>query len=450
VHESSAETRFALAPDGAHVAYQTVGEGPTDVVLSSDWASSIDLMWEEPRIERFLRRLMAAGRLILFDKRGNGASDAAPIQQGRFGSTLEQAAEDLLVVIDAAGSERPAVFASTYGGWPALLFAATHPDRCSQLVLQDCCARLIRTEDYPPGIDAATLEWAIEGVGQNWGKGITLATEPELWADRDLRRWYGRYERLSVERTYMLQGWRQLGEADVRGVLPMIQAPTLVIAHDENQLIGSGSGRYLAQHIPVAELVELDGLSTLFWADERNVEHITRFLGAAKDDLGIEDRVLAAVLFTDLVSSTTTAAKLGDHRWRELLDSHDARTAELVTRFRGRLVTRTGDGLLALFDGPARAVRCAELICDDIHRLGIDARAGVHAGEVELRGENVSGIAVHLAARIMSIASGGQVIVSRTVKDLTAGSGLRFTDLGAQDLRGLDEPWQVFELNSAG
>jgi class 3 adenylate cyclase/pimeloyl-ACP methyl ester carboxylesterase len=450
VRADSADTRFAVAPDGAHVAYQAVGEGRTDVVLSTDWASSIDLMWEEPRIERFLRRLMAVGRLILFDKRGNGASDAAPPQQGRFGSTLEQAAEDLLVVIDAVGSERPAVVASTYGGWPALLFAATHPDRCGRLVLQDCCARLIQAEDYAPGIDAATLDWAIEGVGQNWGRGITLATEPDLWTDHDLRRWYGRYERLSVERTYMLQGWRQLGDADVRAVLPMIQAPTLVIAHDENRLIGSGSGAYLAQHIPGAELVQFDGVSTLFWGDERNVEHIARFLGAAKDDKEIDDRVLAAVLFTDLVSSTPAIAKLGDRRWRELLDSHDARTAEIIARFRGRLITRTGDGLLAIFDGPARAVRCAEIICDEIGRLGMDVRAGVHAGEVELRGENISGIAVHLAARIMSIANGGQVIVSRTIKDLTAGSGLGFIDLGAQHLKGFADPWQVFELSSTG
>jgi class 3 adenylate cyclase len=439
-------TLFAIAPDGAHIAYQAVGEGSVDLVLVTDWASSIDLMWEEPRIERFLRRLASVGRLILFDKRGNGASDAAPIERGRFGATMEQAAEDLLVVLDAVEAERPDLVASTYGGWPALLFAATHPERCGRLVLQDCCARLMRDDDYPPGIDAATLDWVIEGLGSGWGRGVNLASEPDLWADRVLRRWYGRYERLACERTYMIQAWTQMGEIDVRSVLPLIHAQTLVVAHDQDRLIGSGSGSFLAEHIPATELVELDGTSSKFWADERNAEHITAFLGAPADSLGDDDRVLATVVFTDLVSSTPMVAKLGDRRWRELLDVHDELTGELIKRFRGRLVDRTGDGLLATFDGPARAVRCAAMICKEIHRLGLDARAGVHAGEIELRGDNVGGIAIHLAARVMSEADSGQVVVSRTVKDLTAGSGLNFADRGTHELRGIPEPWQLFAL----
>jgi class 3 adenylate cyclase len=331
-----------------------------------------------------------------------------------------------------------------------LLFAATHPERCSRLVLQDCCARLLRADDYPPGIDATTLDWAIEGVGSNWGRGATLASEPDLRADRDLRRWYGRYERLAVERTYILQGWRQMGEIDVRSVLPSIRAPTLVVAHDHGKLIGSGSGKFLAEEIPAAELVGLDGTSIMFWADERNAEHIAAFLGAPASGVGDDDRVLATVLFTDLVSSTPMVAKLGDRRWRELLDAHDALTAELISRFRGRLVDRTGDGLLATFDGPARAVRCAATICGEVRRLGVEVRAGVHAGEIELRGEDVGGIAVHLAARVMSIADGGQVVVSRTVKDLTAGSGLSFAERGSHELRGIAEPWQLFTLEPDG
>lgn len=440
-------TAFALAPDGAHVAYQVMGDGPVDVVLSTDWASSIDLMWEEPRIERFLHRLASVGRLILFDKRGNGASDAAPIEHGRFGSTMEQAAEDLLVVLDAVDSERAVLVANTYGGWPALLFAATHPERCDRLVLIDCCARLVGAADYAPGIDSATLEWALEGVGANWGRGITLATEPDLWADRDLRHWYGRYERLSVERTYMLQGWRQMDEIDVRAALPLVRAPTLVVAHDQaNPLIGAGSGRFLAEHIPNAQLVELDGTSSLFWADERNVEHAVGFLGASEDNADDDDRVLATVLFTDLVSSTPLVAALGDRRWGELLDAHDHLTVELIGRFRGRLINRTGDGLLATFDGPARAVRCATAICSEVRRLGVEVRAGIHAGEIELRGGDVGGIAVHLAARVMAIADGGEVVVSRTVKDLTAGSGIAFADRGMHELKGIPDTWQLFSL----
>jgi len=442
---------FAIAPDGAHIAYQVMGDGPDDLVLLTDWASSIDLMWELPQIERFLRRLASLGRLILFDKRGNGASDAAPIEHGRFGSTIEQAADDLLAVLDTVESERAALIANTYGGWPALLFAAAHPERCTSLSLLDGCARLMTSDDYPPGIDTATLDWAIEGVGAAWGRGVSLGPERELQADRELRRWYARYERLAVERTYMMQAWTQMGEIDLRSVLPLIRTETLVIAHDNaNPLIGPGSGRYLAERIPSATLLELDGTSTFFWADERNIEHVTRFLGAATDEHDDDDRALATVLFTDLVSSTRLVADMGDRRWRELLDAHDQLTEELISRFRGRLIGRTGDGLLATFDGPARAVRAGRAIGDEIRRLGVEVRVGLHAGEIVQRGDDIGGIAVHLAARVMSIAEAGEVVVSRTVKDLTAGSGLTFADRGIHQLKGIPDEWQLFTLQSAG
>jgi class 3 adenylate cyclase/pimeloyl-ACP methyl ester carboxylesterase len=445
------ETMFAVAPDEGRVAYQVVGEGNLDLVLLTDWISSIDLMWEEPRIERFLRRLTSVGRLILFDKRGNGASDAGPIEQGRFGATMEQAAEDLLVVLDAVDSRRSVVVANMYGGWPALLFAATHPESCDRLVLIDCCARLVSDVDYPSGIDPATLGRVIEGISEGWGRGVSLTFDPVLWEDWELRRWYGRYERLAAERTYMLQRWRQMGEIDVRGALSLVHAPTLVIAHDPaSPMIGTDSRRFLAEHIPSSELVELDGTSTFFRADERNVEHIIGFLGESVDRGGDEDRVRATVLFTDLVSSTEMVASLGDTRWRELLDAHDRLTGELIGRLRGRLIGRTGDGLLATFDGPARAVRCAAAICDEVRQLGVEVRAGVHAGEIELRGENVGGIAIHLAARVMSVAGGGEVVVSRTVKDLTAGSTIKFTDRGSHELKGIPDKWQLFTLERAG
>ncbi|MFL5827476.1 MAG: alpha/beta fold hydrolase [Thermoleophilaceae bacterium] len=444
------ETRFANAPDGARIAYQVVGAGPRDVLLSTDWVSSIDLMWEQPRMERYLRRLAAHGRLILFDKRGNGGSDPAPIVEGRFAATVEQAAEDLLVVLDAAQSERPDLISSTYGGWPALLFAATHPERCGRLVLQDACARQMVAEDYPHGIDEQSQAAVVDGLMAGHGRGVGLfAWDPALREDSELRSWYGRYERLACDRAFIAEGWRRMGEIDLRAILPLIRAETLVIAHaDGGMLMGAGSGAFLAERIAGARYVELPGLATPFFGDARITEEVDRFLGTDPGAAATDDRVLASVLFTDLVESTPMAARLGDQRWRAVLDDHDKLVDRCLARFRGRLVKRTGDGILATFDGPARAVRCAETICRDATQLGVEIRAGVHAGEIELRGDDIGGIAVHLAARVMGQAGPGEVVVSRTVKDLTAGSGLPFEDRGTRELKGVPEPWQLFALTA--
>lgn len=440
------DTRFVVAPDGAHIAFQTVGDGERDLVLVTDWASSIDLMWEQPRIVRFLARLASIGRLILFDKRGNGASDGLSFGRGEFGGAMEQTSDDLLAVLNAAESKRVDVVGSTFGGFPAMLFAATHPERCDRLVLQDSCPRFLSDGDYDGGLPQATLEAIIGAIGKLWGRGVTLSTQPDLYGDRALRRWYGRYERLACDRTLMLQAWQQMTEIDARPVLPSIQASTLVIAHDRAFVVGEGAGRYLAEHIPTAELVALDGGGEMFWADERIVEHVVKFLGAESDETTDEDRVLATIVFTDLVASTPKLAELGDRRWKEILDEHDARTERLVSKFRGRLVQRTGDGLLATFDGPARGVRCAQAICNEVGELGVEVRSGVHVGEIELRGEDIGGIAVHLAARVMGEADAGEVLVTRTVKDLTAGSGLAFEDRGLHQLKGMPEPWQLLAL----
>ncbi len=446
----SPDVRFANAPDGARLAYQVVGEGPRDLVLLTDWVSSIDLMWEQPRMERYLRRLAVHGRLVLFDKRGNGGSDHAPIVEGRFAATVEQAAEDLLAVLDAAGCERPDLISSTYGGWPALLFAATHPERCGRLVLQDACARQMAGEDYVHGIDKEAQATVVDGLLAGHGRGVGLfGWDPALREDSELRRWYGRYERLACDRAFIAEGWRRMGEIDLRAILPLIRTETLVIAHAEGGLLmGPGSGSFLADNIGGARYVELIGPATPFFGDERISDEIDRFLGADPDTTVSDDRVLASVLFTDLVDSTPMAARLGDQRWRALLDDHDQLVDSRLSRFRGRLVKRTGDGILATFDGPARAVRCAEVICRDARRLGVEVRAGVHAGEIELRGDDVGGIAVHLAARVMGQAGPGEVVVSRTVKDLTAGSGLSFEDRGTRELKGVPEPWQLFALDA--
>lgn len=441
-------TSFAFTPDGARVAYQVVGSGDRDVVFLTDWSHSIDLMWELPQIERFLRRLASVGRLILFDKRGNGASDGRLFGDEDFEGVFEQSAEDLLAVLDAVESERADLVASTAGGTTALLFAATHPERCGRLVLQDACPRIVASPDYPYGLDEAGLQFFVDGIRTGWGKGSLLSLQPDLFENRDLRMWCGRYERLAVERSWMLGAWEQIAVLDIRAVLPSVRAPTLLLVHDRAPGFGNGHGRYLASQLPSAQLVELDGPGCLFWADEHIAEEAVAFLEAVPHAAVDENRILATIVFTDMVASTLNLAEMGDRRWRDFLDKHDELTGELVTRFRGRLVSRTGDGLVATFDGPARGVRCAEAMCGEVHGLGVDVRAGVHVGEIELRGEEIGGIAVHLAARVMSEADAGQVVVTRTVKDMTAGSGLAFDDLGLRELKGIPDPWQLLLLRS--
>jgi class 3 adenylate cyclase len=441
-------TSFAFTPDGARVAYQVVGSGERDVVFLTDWSHSIDLMWELPQIERFLRRLASVGRLILFDKRGNGASDGRALGSGDFQGVVEQSAEDLLAVLDEVGSERADLVASTAGGLTAMLFAATHPERCGRLVLQDGFPQVVSSPDYPHGLDDAGLQVFVDGIRTGWGKGSLLSLQPDLFEDRDLRMWCGRYERMAVERSWMVQAWEQIASLDIRAILPSVQAPVLLLAHDDAPGFGHGHGKFLASHLPSAELVELDGPGCLFWADDRIADAAVSFLDVASHALVDENRVLATILMTDLVSSTSSLAEMGDRRWRDFLDAHDAVTGNLVSRFRGHLVNRTGDGLVATFDGPARGVRCAEAMCDEVGGLGVEVRAGVHVGEIELRGAEIGGLAVHLAARVMSEADGGQVVVTRTVKDLTVGSGLTFEDPGLHELKGIPDPWQLHLLRA--
>jgi class 3 adenylate cyclase len=253
---------------------------------------------------------------------------------------------------------------------------------------------------------------------------------------------------MAVERSWMVQAWEQIASLDIRAILPSVQAPVLLLAHDDAPGFGHGHGKFLASHLPSAELVELDGPGCLFWADDRIADAAVSFLDVASHALVDENRVLATILMTDLVSSTSSLAEMGDRRWRDFLDAHDAVTGNLVSRFRGHLVNRTGDGLVATFDGPARGVRCAEAMCDEVGGLGVEVRAGVHVGEIELRGAEIGGLAVHLAARVMSEADGGQVVVTRTVKDLTVGSGLTFEDLGLHELKGIPDPWQLHLLRA--
>ena len=445
------QTRYATGPNGARVAYQTIGDGPRDVLLNTNWLSSIDLMWDEPRYEHCLRRLASHGRLILFDKRGTGASDPLEVRDGAFDvSLLEQATEDMLVVLDEVDSTSATLVGADTGGIAAIIFAATHPERVDALVLQDTCARFNVSDDYPWGLDAAEVTAIIDAVRESWGTGIALAAlAPSLEEDPSTLRWCARYERLSVPPATMIVQFEDAAQIDVRAVLPLVRMPTLVLSHDASAFIPVGQGRYLADHIPQARHVELDGSDIWLFSDPRLADEISSFLGEPPSYADEDDRVLAAVLFTDLVSSTAQLAELGDRRWKELLETHDRVLARAVSDHRGRLVDRAGDGMLATFDGPARAVRCATAIGTELRKLGLEMRAGVHAGEIELRSDGVAGMAVHLAARVMAKASAGEVVVSRTVRDLTVGSGLNFQDRGVHELKGIPGTWQLFVLETS-
>ncbi len=446
------QIRYTTATKGSRVAYQVVGSGSRDILLSSNWLSSIDLMWDEPRYEHCLRRLASCGRLVLFDKRGTGASDPLEVRHGAFDvSLLEQATEDMLVVLDAVQSFKATVIGADTGSIAAVMLAATHPERIEALVLQDGCARVTSTHDYPWGLDEAAISAIIDAIDESWGTGISLgALAPSLEHDPSTLRWCARYERLSVPPATMIASWEDAAQIDVRSVLPIVRMPTLVLSHNgENPIIPLGQGRYLADHISEARHVELDGSDVWLFSDSRLVDEIVAFLGEPSVPADEDDRVLAAVLFTDLVSSTEQLVELGDKRWKELLDSHDQLLTRAVTNHRGRVVDRAGDGMLATFDGPARAVRCAMAIGAEVQKLGLEVRAGVHAGEIERRGDGIAGIAVHVAARVMGKAGPGEVFVSRTVRDLTVGSGLEFRDGGCHELKGIPGTWELFTLEDS-
>ena len=443
------ETRY-VDNDGVSIAYQVVGEGPIDlaVVMGSWW--HLEFQWTDPATERFLRRLASFSRLILFDKRGTGLSDRVP---DHALPTLEERMDDLRAVLDVVGSERCAVFGESEGGPMAVLFAATYPARTSHLVLYGSYPRLLAADDFPEGHPPELVDAFTEAAVSTWGQpdpDMVRLFSPTTAPDSSEAEWMAAMNRHAVSPGAMRTLMRMMSEIDVRNALPAVSAPTLVLHRRGDRVCPVAAGRHLAEHIPGARYVELPGDDHSFSQGDSDVllseieEHLTGVRPVAEPD-----RVLATVLFTDIVGSTEQAARLGDRAWRQLLDRHDAIVRAELVRHRGREVKHTGDGFLAAFDGPARAARCATAIKEAAARLGIGVRAGLHAGECEIRGDDLGGIAVHIGARVGSLAGPGEVLASSTVRDLTAGSGITFDDRGEHELKGVPGPWRLFAVTGA-
>lgn len=437
------ETKYARRPDGA-IAYQVVGDGPIDMVFMSAWFSHVDGRWEEPSFARFLRRLTSFCRLILFDKRGSGASDPLPGAE----PTWEDWADDITDVLDAAGSERAVVVGVGDSGPMAILFAATNPGRVSHLVLANTGARFAHAPDYTWGTPADQVAGFLQRLKESWGTGgLVDVFSASMAEDERYRQWWARYQRMGASPVASMGMARLIFGIDVRDVLSTIRVPTLVLHREEFEFWPVGHGRYLAEHIPGAKYVGLPGRDGfLYLGDSEAVaEEIEEFVTGARR-APEPDRVLATVMFTDLVKSTDRAAELGDRKWLGLLDAHNDLVQTELDRYRGRLIRFTGDGLLATFDGPGRGIQSALRMREGLRSLGMEMRSGLHAGEVELRGEEIGGIAVHIGARIMSMAGPGEILVSSTIRDLTTGASIRFEDRGQHALRGVPEKWHLFSV----
>ncbi|MGH2675076.1 MAG: adenylate/guanylate cyclase domain-containing protein [Actinomycetota bacterium] len=407
------ETRYAKSGD-VNIAYQVVGEGGLDLVYVPGWVSNVEGNWDDPWYSRFLDRLASFSRLILFDKRGTGLSDRVP-EHGL--PTLEQRMDDVRAVMDAVGSERAALFGVSEGGPMCALFAATYPDRTSALIVYGTYARRLHSEDYPWGRPPEEREAFIRDIEENWGGPVALPQRaPSAMGDERFVRWWSSYLRQSASPGAAAALIRMNMAVDVRPVLPTIGVPTLVLHRGGDLVMRGEEARYIAENVPGARLVVLPGEDHLPWVGDRDalLDEIEEFLTGMRR--GPEpDRVLATVLFTDIVGSTERAAELGDRRWRDLLEDHHGVVRGALSRFRGREVDTAGDGFLATFDGPARAIRCARFIVGEVRGLGLEVRAGLHTGECELAGDDVRGIAVHIGARVAALALPGEVLVSSTV-----------------------------------
>jgi class 3 adenylate cyclase len=455
-------TKYARSSD-YHIAYQSIGEGPPDLVYVPGWISHLDLYWEEPSIARFLGRLASFARLIIFDKRGIGLSDPVPPENM---PNLEERADDVRAVLDAAGSERAALLGQGYGCPIALFFAASHPERVTRLVLYAATVKTgVRTDDFPWGPTEeerrawrTSAEWGTDEFAAAW----VARLAPSAADDVQFVEWAGRMMRTAASPATAQAFMRMQGFMDAREVLPLIRVPTLVLDRSDAHMPKGPvdmppleESRYIAERIPDAKLITVPGRDYLPWVGDQDsiVAEVGRFLTGAAP-VREPDRVLLTVLFTDIVDSTKRAAELGDTRWRELLERHNALVRGYLSEYRGREIDRAGDGFLATFDGPARAIRCAQAIVTSSSREGLDVRAGIHSGEVELLEPGIGGIAVHIGARVVAEAAPGEVLATSTVRDLVAGSGIAFEERGEHVLKGVPRSWLLFSaisgLRSAG
>jgi len=435
------ETRYARSGD-LHIAYQVFGAGSVDLVLVPGFISNVEETWDNPSAARWLGRLGRFARVIAFDKRGTGLSD-------RTGSvpSLDERMDDARAVMDAARSERAVLLGISEGGSLATLFAASHPDRCSSLILYGAFAKF--SSWYATEEKLAAFYRYVE---EKWGTGESAwKYAPSMADDASFKKIWARHERVGATPAAAKALMRMNQEIDISSVLSAIRVPTLVIHRTQDTAVSIEAGRYLAHHIPNARLAEFAGADHLPYIGESAgdiADEIQEFVTGSRPDVE-PDRILATVLLTDIVNSTKQASELGDRRWRTLLDQHDDLVRQEISRFRGREVKTLGDGFLATFDGPARAVRCATAITEAVRALGLEVRCGVHTGEIEMKDDDIGGIAVHVAARIAALAEGGQVLVSRTVRDLVAGSNLRMENRGNYTLKGLSESMPLFSIASS-
>ena len=438
------ETRYGKTGD-IHIAYQVFGDGPVDMVLATEFWHSIEMQWDQPDLAAFLERMGSFARVISFDQRGSGVSDPVSLREL---TSLDLWMDDINLVMDEVEAESAVLYGIGGGGTMSMLFAATHPQRVSGLVLVNSFARLSRAPDYPWGRGPDLEDEVLDVMRTGWGRGVFLdLVAPSRVGDEDFRRWWARYQRIGASPGTVLSMRKMLGQIDVRDVLPSIRAPTLVLHRAETTWNRIEHGRYLAEHIPGAELVEVPGVDHLFFIgnSEAIMSETERFVAGLVGPPE-SDRQLSTVLFTDIVGSTKLAAQVGDRRWREVLEAQRALVRHELERYRGLEIDTAGDGFFATFDGPGRAVKCAAALRDAVKPLGIEIRAGLHTGEVEVLSEGLAGVAVHIGQRVLAEAEPGEVLVSSTVKDLTAGSGLEFEDRGLHALKGVPEEWRLFAV----
>ncbi len=436
-------TRYARTGD-VSIAYQVTGDGPVDIVYLPGWVSNVEVMWEEPETAAFLQRLASFSRLIAFDKRGTGMSDrVAPDQL----PGLEVRMADLAAVMEAAGSNRATLMGHSEGGNLAILYAATYPDRVDKLILIGSYARRIWSEDYPWAPTREERQAEVRAAAQGWGEPEDYVgwIAPSRAGDLPFVQWLGRYLRLSATPRDAATLLEMNSQIDTTMILPSIQVPTLCVYKTRDVDVKVEEGRWIAGRIPTARLVEID--SADHWlageGSDQLLDAVEEFV-TGQHPPARSTRMLTTVLFTDIVGSTVRASEMGDEAWRRLLESHHALVRNEISRFHGREISTAGDGFLATFDGPARAVRAGQAITAGVTALGLQVRAGVHTGEVELVGDDIAGLSVHIGARIAALGGPGEVLVSRTVKDLVAGSGLEFADRGEHPLKGVPEPWRVY------